>query len=160
MSSSWSILSNGDTSVCAADAIPLAFLFGLYVTDGKIDSLNKIILATIYSVLNILPTESSLINSFFTPSTSLILLDDPNISCWIGYITARIHTEKISYFVSLVENILARHNVGIHSGHEVGTLPIVIGPDSLGNNLSKASAMGERRVFSKDPPLPNFSFTR
>ena len=55
---------------------------------------------------------------------------------------------------------LARQNGGLQSGHEVVTLPIVIGSGSLRNNLTKANAMGERRVFSKDPPVLIFSFTR
>ena len=55
---------------------------------------------------------------------------------------------------------LARQNGGLHNGHEVGTLPISIGTGSLQKNLTKANAMGERIVFSKDPPLPTFSSAR
>ena len=55
---------------------------------------------------------------------------------------------------------LARQNLGLQSGHEFGTLPIVFGPGSIQFFLTKGNAMGERRVFSKDPPLPTFSFTR
>ena len=80
MSGSWSLLRNGNTSVCAADATPLKFLFGSFVADSARDGLNKFILATIYSVLKILPPEASLINRFFTPTTSLISLADSNTS--------------------------------------------------------------------------------
>ena len=41
ISGSWSLLSNGNTSVCAADATPLEFLFGSYVADSAIDGLKK-----------------------------------------------------------------------------------------------------------------------
>ena len=54
---------------------------------------------------------------------------------------------------------LSRQYGGLQSGHEVGTLPIVIGTGSLRKNLTKANAMVERRVFSKEPPLPTLSFT-
>ena len=54
---------------------------------------------------------------------------------------------------------LEHQNEGLKSGHEVGTLTIVIGPGSLGNNLTKANVMGEQIFFSKDPPLPTFYFT-
>ena len=79
MSGSWILLSNDDISVCALDATPLAFLFDSSVADYARNGLNKIILKTISSVLKLLPREYYLINRFFTPSTSLILLADPNI---------------------------------------------------------------------------------
>ena len=81
MSGSWSLLSNGYTSVCAADATTIAFLFGLFVADSARDGLNKIIHTTIFSVLKLFPPGAYLDNRLFTPSTSLILLADPNISC-------------------------------------------------------------------------------
>ena len=77
----WSILSKSNSSVCAADDTPLEFLFGSYAADSTRDGLNNTILETNYSVLKLLLPEASLVNHFFTPSTSLILLDDPNISC-------------------------------------------------------------------------------
>ena len=95
MSGSWSLLRNGNTSVCVADATPLAFLFVSSVADSWRDGLNKIILANIYIVLKILSPEASLVNHFFTPSTSLILIADPNISLWIRSITSEIHSENI-----------------------------------------------------------------
>ena len=55
---------------------------------------------------------------------------------------------------------LARQDGGLQSRHGVGTFLIVIGPVSLRIFLTKANAMGEQRVFSKDPPLPNLSFAR
>ena len=79
MSSFWSLLINGDTIVCAADADHLTFLFGSSVADGERYGSNKIILATISSVLKLSPPNYSLINRFFTPSTSLIFPDDQNI---------------------------------------------------------------------------------
>ena len=78
MSSFWSLLRNGDISVCAADATILAF-FSSSVADSARYELNEIILVTIYSVLKLLNPEVYLINLFFTPSKSLILLADPNI---------------------------------------------------------------------------------
>ena len=54
---------------------------------------------------------------------------------------------------------LARQNGGMMSRHDVCTLTIVIVPGSLQNNLTKANAMGERRVLSKNPPRPTFTFT-
>ena len=38
---------------------------------------------------------------------------------------------------------LAQQNGGLQRGHEVGTLPIVIGPGSLRIFLTKANAMSE-----------------
>ena len=55
---------------------------------------------------------------------------------------------------SLFWKELAWHNGSLQSGHEVGTLPIVIRTGSPRNNLTKANHMCDRRVFSKDPPLP------
>ena len=57
---------------------------------------------------------------------------------------------------SFFQEELARQNEGLQSGHEVGTLPIV----GIRKDLTKSNAMGERIVFSRDPPLPTFSFTR
>ena len=54
---------------------------------------------------------------------------------------------------------LARQNGGLQSGHEFGTLSIEIRPDMLWNFLTKANAMGERVVLSRDSHLPTFSFT-
>ena len=81
-----------------------------------------------------------------------------------------VYTVKIFYIVGIRQRDilaqrffrreLAKKNGGLQSGHEVGTLPILIVPGSLQNNLIKANYMGERRVFSKDPPLPTFSFVR
>ena len=71
------------------------FLFGSSVADSARDGLKIIFPATISSVLNILPPEDSLINRFFTPSTSLIPLVDPNVSCRLRSITAGIHSENI-----------------------------------------------------------------
>ena len=82
MSVSWNIFSNSDTSVCTANATPLALFFGSSVADSTRNGLNKIILATISSVLNILPPEVSLINCFFTPSTFNLL----GIASWYKYI--------------------------------------------------------------------------
>ena len=95
MSGSWGIFINGNTSVCAAYATPPAFLGGSSVSYSARDGLNKINISTIPSVLKIFPTEVYLINRFFMPSTSLILLSDQNISCWIRSVTARIHSENI-----------------------------------------------------------------
>ena len=81
--------------MCATDAIPLAFLFGLYVSDSARYGLNKISLATISSVLKILSPEDFLINRFFAYSTSLISLSDPNMYFWIRSTIARIYSEKI-----------------------------------------------------------------
>ena len=103
MSGSWSLLSNGDTSMCPADATPLTFVFGSSVADSARDDLNKKILANISSLWKILTPEAYLINRFFVPSTSLILLAYPNISCWISSITAGIHSENIWDYGSSVE---------------------------------------------------------
>ena len=66
--------------MCDADATSLAFLFDSSAADSVRYGLKQIILATISILLKILPPETYLINRFFTPSTSLILLADPNIS--------------------------------------------------------------------------------
>ena len=84
------------TPVC----VPLMLLLphfwgGSSVSYSARDGLNKINISTIPSVLKIFPTEVYLINRFFMPSTSLILLSDQNISCWIRSVTARIHSENI-----------------------------------------------------------------
>ena len=60
---------------------------------------------------------------------------------------------------SLFWKELARQNGGMQSGHEAGTITIVIVPGILQNNLTKANAMGKQIVFSKYPPLPTFYFT-
>ena len=81
----------------------ISLFFLSSVADRARDDFNKIILATIYSVLKLLPPEDSFIKLFFTPSTSMILIADPNISVWIRSITAGIHSENIWDFGSLAE---------------------------------------------------------
>ena len=78
-------------------------IFGSSVADSAKDGLNKTVLETIFSVLKLLHPEAYLINCLFTPSTYLILLDDPNISCWIRSITSGIHNENLWYSGSLAE---------------------------------------------------------
>ena len=97
MYGSWSIFSKNNISVCAAHTTTLTFLFASFSVDSVRDVLNNIILATIYCLLKVFPPYISLTNRFFMPSTSLILLADPNISCWIISITSGIHNEKLWY---------------------------------------------------------------
>ena len=78
-------------------------LFGSSIADRARYGWNKFILETISSVLNLLPPEAYLINHFFTPPTSLILLADQNIYFWIRSITSGVHSERIWDSGSLVE---------------------------------------------------------
>ena len=68
ISGSWSLLSNGNTSVCATDATHLEF-FKTHLLQ-IVQETAKTIISTIYSVFKLLPPEASLINRFLTPSTS------------------------------------------------------------------------------------------
>ena len=102
MSGSWFFLATA-TLVCMPLILLLShFVWLVYCRYCK-RWLKKIIIATISSVLKLFPPEASLINRFFTPSTSLVSLADTNLSCWIRSITAGIHSENIWDYGSLAE---------------------------------------------------------